>query len=330
MIVRDPPPEFQFSAEPPTLSALDLDVVKLTAQFVAIHGHSFLSSLMANERKNPLFDFTRPQHGLFSYFTNLTRQYTDILVPSEEDMARKLRQEVEREKNILDKVRYRLEWTKIQEAERRREEEEAERERVQYAQIDWHDFVVVETVDYQPNEQGQFPPPTTPEQVGSRILQQQRIEESAQEVSEQRQVETDDMQIDEDEDADGTESESKKSEAEVMPPPLPPSLDNVLIKKDYNPKAVRETAPAAASKSDAWVISPITGERIPADKLQEHVRFGLLDPRWLEERERNINEKMQQEEVFAPGVAIESSLKQLAERRTGTFLLLTLYLCSNE
>lgn len=63
--VRDPPPPFQFSSEPPTLSALDLDVVKLTAQFVAVHGHAFLSSLMSNERKNPLFDFTRPQHGLF-------------------------------------------------------------------------------------------------------------------------------------------------------------------------------------------------------------------------------------------------------------------------
>ena len=25
---------------------------------------------------------------------------------------------------------------------------------VSYAQIDWHDFVVVETVDFQPNEQG--------------------------------------------------------------------------------------------------------------------------------------------------------------------------------
>jgi len=25
---------------------------------------------------------------------------------------------------------------------------------VAYTQIDWHDFVVVETVDFQPNEQG--------------------------------------------------------------------------------------------------------------------------------------------------------------------------------
>ena len=46
-----------------------------------------------------------------------------------------------------------------------------------YAQIDWHDFVVVETVDYQPTETGNLPPPTTPDEVGARMLLQQRYEE---------------------------------------------------------------------------------------------------------------------------------------------------------
>lgn len=53
-----------------------------------------------------------------------------------------------------NQVRYRVEWAKFQERERKKEEEEREKERVAYAQIDWHDFVVVETVDFQPNEQG--------------------------------------------------------------------------------------------------------------------------------------------------------------------------------
>jgi splicing factor 3A subunit 1 len=43
---------------------------------------------------------------------------------------------------------------------------------VAYAQIDWHDFVVVETVDYIPGEMGNFPPPTTPDEVGARVLMQ--------------------------------------------------------------------------------------------------------------------------------------------------------------
>lgn len=63
------------------------------------------------------------------------------------------------------------------EAQKAKEEEILERERVAYAQIDWHDFVVVETVDYQQFEIGNFPPPTTPEEVGARLLIQERIEE---------------------------------------------------------------------------------------------------------------------------------------------------------
>lgn len=48
---------------------------------------------------------------------------------------------------------------------------------VAYAQIDWHDFVVVETVEYQPSETGNLPPPTTPDEVGARLLQQQRFDD---------------------------------------------------------------------------------------------------------------------------------------------------------
>lgn len=78
------------------------------------------------------------------------------------------------------------------------------------------------------------------------------------------------------------------------------------------------------------------------------MRIGLLDPRWVEQRDRQIQEKMNQETVYAPGIstfqimevtnycifsayclnllfynfsgaAIEASLKQLAERRTDIF-----------
>lgn len=73
------------------------------------------------------------------------------------------------------------------------------------------------------------------------------------------------------------------------------------------------------TSSDEYLISPITGEKIPASKMQEHMRIGLLDPRWLEERDRNIRERRIEEEVYAPGLDIESSLKQLAERRTDIF-----------
>ena len=54
------------------------DVVKLTAQFVAKNGKSFLQTLIQKEQKNYLFDFLRPQHGHFQYFTKLVEQYSKV------------------------------------------------------------------------------------------------------------------------------------------------------------------------------------------------------------------------------------------------------------
>merc|ERR1719430_2959233 len=104
--------------------------------------------------------------------------------------------------------------------------------------------------------------------------------------------------------------------AAPMPPISAPNPGNVTIKK-YDPKA------AAAMKKkvddDQFLISPITGEKIPASQAAEHMKVGLLDPRWVEERDKHISAKANEEVVFAPGQSIESSLKHLAERRTDIF-----------
>ncbi|XP_043571599.1 splicing factor 3A subunit 1 [Chiloscyllium plagiosum] len=339
IVPKEPPPEFEFIADPPSISAFDLDVVKLTAQFVARNGRQFLTQLMQKEQRNYQFDFLRPQHSLFNYFTKLVEQYTKILIPPK-GLLQKLKKEAENPKEVLDQVRYRVEWAKFQERERRKEEEERERERVAYAQIDWHDFVVVETVDFQPNEQGHFPPPTTPEELGARILMQERYEKFGESEEVEMEVESDDeaeetedkpeetpSQLDQDtqvQDMDeGSDEEDESQKAappppdNPMPPPLPPTPDQVIIRKDYDPKASKPVAGTPAP--DEYLISPITGEKIPASKMQEHMRIGLLDPRWLEQRERSIREKQSEDEVYAPGLDIESSLKQLAERRTDIF-----------
>lgn len=87
-VPKDPPAEFEFIADPPSISALDLDIVKLTAQFVARNGRQFLTNLMNREQKNFQFDFLRPQHSLFQYFTKLLEQYTKVLIPPKDLMTR--------------------------------------------------------------------------------------------------------------------------------------------------------------------------------------------------------------------------------------------------
>jgi len=387
------PPEFEFIADPPSISAFDLDMVKLTAQFVARNGRQFLTNLMKVEARNYQFDFLRPQHSLFNYFTKLVEQYTKILIPPK-DLLGKLRKEADSHNMILDQVKYRMEWAKHQERERKREEEEKEKERVSYAQIDWHDFVVVETVEYLPSEAGSLPPPTTPDEVGARMLQQQRYEEGItdedagnaddvepedeevlgaeeqgedeDEFDEEDEVVTrvaatpaalhlppappppqppstavgadtqvQDMEEDSESESEGEEDERREKQNDVVPsmivpppppppvpkdvgpklPPLPPNPENVIIRKDYDPKAPK----AMEQVSGKFLVSPITGEQIPAEKIQEHMRIGLLDPKWIEQRDRALAERREQEEVYAQGSAISDQLKDLAARRTDIF-----------
>ncbi|KAM3967004.1 LOW QUALITY PROTEIN: splicing factor 3A subunit 1 [Aphomia sociella] len=339
---RDPLPDFEFIADPPSISALELDIVKLTAQFVARNGRQFLTDLMKKEERNHQFDFLRPQHSLFQYFTRLLEQYTKVLLPPKE-LVSKLSSEVR--SGVLDQARSRAAWHSYQARRKVADEARIEKERLAYASIDWHDFVVVETVDYPAGEPGDFPPPTTPLEVGARVLAQERGEDlnhaqddddTEMQLESESESESDDglaemedrtqqQQRPDDNRVQDMEEESSSSEDEGPPEPpprqageeapLPPRPDRVVVKK-YDPKRSR---PQPTPASEEWLVSPITGEKIPANKVADHVRIGLLDPRWLEQRDRAAAERTDRDEALAPGAAIEASLKQLAERRTDIF-----------
>ena len=80
----------------------------------------------------------------------------------------------------------------------------------------------------------------------------------------------------------------------MQPPPALPAPGNVEIRK-YDPKL----AQAAKNKTETehFFVSPITGEKIPASKVQEHMRIGLLDPRWVDERDKQITARAAEQQV---------------------------------
>lgn len=162
------PYAFEFSmGHPQGLSALDVDVIKLTAQYTAINGRDFLGGLAQKELRNPQFDFLKPTHMLFSYFTSLVDAYAKILSPAPEIIAR-IDQFSYRANNnnnsnghssgggakakLLESAVHRWDWNKMESEKKKRDELEADAERVAYQLIDWFDFVVVETIDFPEDE----------------------------------------------------------------------------------------------------------------------------------------------------------------------------------
>ena len=174
------PPEFHFSARMPNISAQDLDVVKLTALFVAKNGRGFMTTLSQKEARNYQFDFLRPQHSLYQFFSRLVDQYTDLIQAPTVDGGKvqrarlhELQENAKDRFHILERARQRAEWVRFQEQQKQKKEEDEEKERLEYSQIDWHDFVVVETVVFtDADEQADFPPPTSLNDLQSASLEQ--------------------------------------------------------------------------------------------------------------------------------------------------------------
>ncbi|VDM72549.1 unnamed protein product, partial [Strongylus vulgaris] len=200
----------------------------------------------------------------------------------------------------MEDVNYRVAWEKHQKSLRDKEEKEAEKERVAYASIDWHDFVVVQTVDFQPGDASNLPGLCTPKDVGARILLEARSEAQKQagEAMEMDMDESDSEEEGEQQIQNEVEPAPESTPTPAAPPPqeeappppaefstpLPPTRQKDLIVKDYDPKKGKQlknflqwTAHAMKRPADKWLISPLTGERIPSDKLEEHVRYALID-----------------------------------------------------
>lgn len=97
-----------------------------------------------------------------------------------------------------------------------------------------------------------------------------------------------------------------RSEPVIKPPPLPPSGpgSSAQIRRGYDPKAPKPAPPPMVPEE--YLVSPITGERVPASAMAEHMKINLLDPRWKEQRDRAMSEKKTQEEVYAEGKVLYS------------------------
>ena len=75
---------------PEGMAALDLDTIRLTAQFVARNGKAFLTGLASKEHGNPHFNFLKPTNSFFGFFTALCDAYFKVLMPPK-GLAEKLR-----------------------------------------------------------------------------------------------------------------------------------------------------------------------------------------------------------------------------------------------
>ncbi|TAQ85237.1 hypothetical protein B7494_g6433 [Chlorociboria aeruginascens] len=344
------PPEFHFSARMPNISAQDLEVVRLTALFVAKNGRQFMTTLSQRETGNYQFDFLRPNHSLHNFFQRLIDQYTTLLRAGgmageggkmQQERVHELQANIDDKFHVLGRAKQRAEWHKFQDEEKQKKEEEEGKEKTSYEQIDWHDFVVVETVLFtEADEQTNLPPPTSLSDLQFASLDQKammsiashnmRIEEampedtdyynsypqqamgpppvpSAQQTYQSHDQDTQ-MTNTEDENEQyirsGTETGARgQAEAKGTAP--------MRIKENYVPRA----AARAANKSQT-ALCPNCKRQIAYSELEEHMRIELLDPRWKEQKAK-ADSRFATTNLSTQDVA--NNLKRLASQRSDLF-----------
>ncbi|EEB09139.1 splicing factor Sap114 [Schizosaccharomyces japonicus yFS275] len=319
------PAPYLFSDPLPSISAQDLDVLKLTARYAAVRGTSFLSTISQREWRNNQFDFLRPNHALYGYFTRLVQQYTNLItrnVPSEKILQRN----VEDRWSLLTRLQPRIRWQEYQETEKRKKKEKEEREKIEYAQIDWNDFVVVEVIEFsQADQTAPLALPTNLSDLQTATLEQKSamftmpdqnytIEEAPPTAAPWEPV-----------------SAPKKAQvgvqlpAEYMKSTTPSQTEqrsvpqqhipSVTVAPTSAPQAPRHL-PRAFQRAVPMEKCPICGDMVPATELQEHIRIQLLDPHWREQRKVAESRKST---LDLSKVDVAANMKRLVSQRTDIF-----------
>ncbi|CDU23915.1 related to Splicing factor 3 subunit 1 [Sporisorium scitamineum] len=336
------PPEpqpFEFSADLPNITALDLDVLKLTALFTARKGRSFATSLLSRESKSYQFEFLRPSHSLFTYFNHLVEQYQKVISPSPAlldnvklraygttDSALIAQQRAKSSLGagkggarplVLEQAKARAEWEKYSRERRKKQDQDQEKQRQAFNEIDWQDFVVVGTVELTEADQHiDLPPPRSLREMESMTLAQKKMASMIMES----EAAGEDIEDVEELAMPGRPSTSALSQPATASSSATPLLQEVSgrggtikVRKDYVPRGLASRInPSAAAP--AMTKCPVCGDQVAIDEMAEHVRFELLNPAYREQRQE-LEAKKAQQAALQAGADPTYYLKQLASSR---------------
>ena len=236
------------------ITSYEISIIKLVAQFTACIGKSFIRDLQRNEPDNETFGFLSPMHPRFQYFQRLVDSYSNIIDQFEDykeynnrdrhrdrhkrrgdrgrdrDRDRERMDYVSRFKQLnldRDKIWYEsigsAEWTNREKEKEAKYLKDEEDERRANALIDWQSFTVLETIDFEnDNDQTQLVPPgKTIEEIDAILDTTLDVEADinepilAHDQEEDMDLASSDDEMDMDEDSDKDNDESNKNQTET-------------------------------------------------------------------------------------------------------------------
>jgi splicing factor 3A subunit 1 len=280
------------------------DIIKLTAQFVARNGQRFLNGLSEREAKNSQYDFLKPNHHLFGYFTNLVDSYSKCLLPRKDEIA-KLQSFANDRFAILKKASERHFWEKRQRENQKKKDDNDELEKTQLAGIDWYDFTIVEVIDFNDMDTQQNYPQNSMVANGDMDVEITKIpidmnnEMQNKQTSRKIKDEKDDIQM----------NNFQRTEDVITNEDLPEP--NMKIVKNF-------TRRPEANKGDQQSQKcPKCGEMIPLNEWSEHLKIEMIDPKWREKKLELM--EINQSTIITEDNEMKKHLTKLTQKRPDLF-----------
>ncbi|EGG13769.1 ubiquitin domain-containing protein [Cavenderia fasciculata] len=294
--IYEPEPLLYILDTPEEVNAVDLDTIRLTAQYVAVNGESFSQGLALREIRNTQFDFLKPTHHLHSWYRALVESYAAIVYAPKNICEVMAKVDFRDKQTIVERSINRFEWNQKEQVAAKKAEEEADQERTMFASIDWHDFVVVDTIDFTNEDLELLPSPKTFEEL-LKISEESLADDNGEGDGEM------DVDMDmEDVDMDGGDKE----------PEAPTARPKLKVVKDYT--KAKTVAAAGSEPKRITQPCPMCGQDIPLDEMQEHMRIELLN-----RRDRPKNPVASGSSTVLHDDEISRNLQSFANRRTDIF-----------
>jgi len=298
-VPTEPPPaeEFTWQLPLPIPSAKELEVIRLTAQFAACCGRPFLAGVNVREYRNPEFAFLKPEHPHFALFQTCTEMYERTIKPND-SLKKRIEKLSQSKTTIFEDAQYKLDWQDLKDRENSKD---ADEERLQMQLIDWHDFVLVETIELD-EEDDSLPVPIAPEQA-MMATPRAKAAPTRQAVA---VTEPDDVDMADENDMDIDEEPDQAASNATGDIPAN------LVRKNYVPNIGSGTRPAR----DLNVVLP-SGQTVPVAEATASMKVELLDPKYKEERMRAAEKNRLQN--LASDDEIARNLGRLIDAKTEVF-----------
>lgn len=245
--IQEPPIELDFITKLPPITSKDLEIIKLTALFVAKNGENYINQIK-NKYKDQTaqFSFLNDSHSFHQLFLKYLTQYRKLINNKEE---------IDLDHDVLAESYKRAKFNELNKVNSAKFKEIEEAKKLKYASIDWQDFIIVETIDItELDSHTEFPLPLT-----IADLQYRSLEAKSEEIS----------------------------IPSVTPIEAPPTTSVVSGAAPIKLRSYGETRLKHGrdnNKGERLIECPITGKLIPEANFEKHIQILLRDPKYKQEK----------------------------------------------